>query len=96
MALWNFNDRTALLAPVRSGAIVDRFQFLEFIAPLARSLETFRTIAVPQLLAVDRQMAMPAPHCSLSYQQQFERSVITRSHDSKNDFAARNVMHASV
>jgi hypothetical protein len=35
MALWNFNDRSALLAPVRSGAIVDRFRFLEFIAPLA-------------------------------------------------------------
>jgi hypothetical protein len=35
MALWNFNDRPALLAPVRSGAIADRFQFFEFIASLA-------------------------------------------------------------
>jgi hypothetical protein len=35
MALWNSNDRPALLAPVRSGAIVGRFQFIKFIAPLA-------------------------------------------------------------
>jgi hypothetical protein len=35
MALWNCNDRPALFAPVRSGAILDRFQFVEFIAPLA-------------------------------------------------------------
>jgi hypothetical protein len=32
---WNFDDRAALLASVRSGAIVDGFQFLEFIETLA-------------------------------------------------------------
>jgi hypothetical protein len=34
---------------------------------------------------------MPAPHCSLSYRQEFERSVATRNHDWTNDLLARNV-----
>jgi hypothetical protein len=79
-ALWNFNDRTALLASVRRRASIDRFHCLEFIAPLAGSLETFRTAAISELLVIDGQMAMPAAHGSLSYRQQFERSVTTRSH----------------
>lgn len=84
--LWTFDDRAALLAPIRSSAFFSRFQFLEFIVSLAGSLETFRTIAIPKFLAVHGQMAMAAAQRSLSYWQQFESHVLAGSHDSKCRF----------
>jgi hypothetical protein len=79
----NFHDRTAFLASVCSGASVRRFQFLEFIVPVARTLDTFGTKTISEFVGIEGQMTMLAPEGSLSHRQQFKRFVIARSHHSQ-------------
>jgi hypothetical protein len=79
-SLWALDDRATFLTSIPCAPALRRCQLLEFVAPVTAGLETFRAKPVSQFFAGDSQMAVTAPDCRLAFGQQFERTVMARSH----------------
>jgi hypothetical protein len=75
-----FDDDVAVFAPVSGSCRPVGFNRLKVIALPAIRLVTFRTIAIPQLIGHDRQMAVAALDLVLGIREQYKIVVVTLCH----------------
>ena len=74
------DDGAAFFTPIPCDSAVHRFELFELVAFVARSVKTFRAVAVAQFVRRHSQMAVPAAQSFLSFGQKFESGVIARTH----------------
>jgi hypothetical protein len=74
------DDGAAFFTPIPCDSAVHRFELFELVAFVARSVKTFRAVAVAQFVRRHSQMAVLAAQSFLSFGQKFESGVIATTH----------------